>query len=77
VRAVAERHGRPMAQIALAWVSSKSVVTAPIIGVTKMPQLEDAITSLEVELTADDIAEMEAPYVPRRPAELGRPSLRR
>jgi aryl-alcohol dehydrogenase-like predicted oxidoreductase len=77
VRSVAERHGRPMAQIALAWVSSKPAVTAPIIGVTKMPQLDDAIASLEIELSADDIAELEAPYVPRRPTELGRPSLRR
>ena len=77
VRSVAERHGRPMAQVALAWVSSKPAVTAPIIGVTKMPQLDDAIASLEIELSADDIAELEAPYVPRRPTELGRPSLRR
>ena len=77
VRTVAERHGRPMAQIALAWVSSKPVVTAPIIGVTKMAQLDDAIASLEIELSDDDIAELEAPYVPRRSSELGRPSLRR
>jgi aryl-alcohol dehydrogenase-like predicted oxidoreductase len=76
VRTVAERHGRPMAQVALAWVSSKPAVTAPIIGVTKMPQLDDAIASLEIELTADDVAVMEAPYVPRRATELGRPSLR-
>jgi aryl-alcohol dehydrogenase-like predicted oxidoreductase len=76
VRSVAERHGRPMAQIALAWVSSRPAVTAPIIGVTRMPQLDDAIASLEIELTEDDIAEMEAPYVPRRASELGRPSLR-
>lgn len=77
VRAVAERHGRPMAQIALAWVSSKPVVTAPIIGVTKMAQLDDAIASLDIDLSADDIAELEAPYVPRRSSELGRASLRR
>ena len=51
-------------------------VTAPIIGVTKLEQLDDAIDSLDVELTDDDIAELEAPYVPRRQAELGRPSLR-
>ncbi len=76
VRAVAARHGRPMAQIALAWVSSKPVVTAPIIGVTKMAQLDDAIASLDIELTDDDVAEMEAPYTPRRAMELGRPSLR-
>lgn len=76
VRAVAERHERPMAQIALAWVSSKPAVTAPIIGVTKLAQLDDAVASLEIELTDDDIAELEAPYIPRKQAELGRPSLR-
>lgn len=76
VRAVAARHGRPMAQVALAWVSAKPAVTAPIIGVTKMQQLDDAIASLELVLTDADIAELEAPYVPRRAAELGRPSLR-
>jgi aryl-alcohol dehydrogenase-like predicted oxidoreductase len=76
VRRVAQRHERPMAQIALAWVCSKSVVTAPIVGVTKMEQLDDAIASSDIELTADDIEEMERPYVPRRSAELGRPSLR-
>jgi 1-deoxyxylulose-5-phosphate synthase len=76
VRAVADRHERPMAQVALAWVSSKPVVTAPIIGVTKMAQLDDAIASLDIELSADDIAELEAPYVPRLSTELGQPSLR-
>ena len=39
-------------------------------------QLDDAIASLEIELADEDIAEMEAPYVPRRASELGRPSLR-
>ncbi|MFK8025022.1 MAG: aldo/keto reductase [Ilumatobacter sp.] len=77
VRRVAERHERPMAQIALAWVAAKPAVTAPIIGVTKLPQLHDAIASTEIELTDEDVAELEAPYVPRRASELGRPSLRR
>jgi len=76
VRSVAARHDRPMAQVALAWVRSKPVVTAPIIGVTKMSQLDDAVASLEIDLGAEDIAELEAPYLPRRAAELGPPSLR-
>jgi aryl-alcohol dehydrogenase-like predicted oxidoreductase len=76
VRAVAERHDRPMAQIALTWVRTRPAVTAPIVGTTKIEQLDDAIASLEIELTDDDVAELEAPYVPRRSSELGRPSLR-
>jgi aryl-alcohol dehydrogenase-like predicted oxidoreductase len=76
LRDVAARHERPMAQIALAWVRTRPAVTAPIVGTTKLEQLDDAIASLDIELTDDDVAELEAPYVPRRPAELGRPALR-
>jgi aryl-alcohol dehydrogenase-like predicted oxidoreductase len=39
-------------------------VTAPIVGVTKLPQLEDALASVEVELTADEIERLETPYEP-------------
>lgn len=76
VRTVAERHERPMAQIALAWVMAKPAVTAPIVGVTKLPQLDDAIAACDIVLSDDDIAHLEAPYVPRTPGELGRPALR-
>ena len=62
VRKVAERHGRPMAQIAYAWVASRPAITAPIVGISKLEQFEDAIAALEVKLTAEDVAEMEAPY---------------
>ena len=78
VSTVADRHGVSMAQVAIAWMRSKPAVTAPIIGVTKLPQLDDAIASLDLVLTDDDIAELEAPYIPRMPVELGgRASLRR
>jgi aryl-alcohol dehydrogenase-like predicted oxidoreductase len=76
LRTVAERHERPMAQIALAWVRTRPAVTAPIVGTTKIEQLDDAIASLDIALTDDDVAELQAPYVPRSPSELGRPSLR-
>jgi len=62
VRKVAERHGRPMAQIAYAWVATRPAITAPIVGISKLEQFEDAIAALEVKLTAEDVAEMEAPY---------------
>jgi len=62
VRAVAERHGRPMAQIAYAWVASRPAITAPIVGISKLEQFADAIAALEVKLTDEDVAEMEAPY---------------
>ena len=64
VKAVAEARGVPRAQVALAWVIGKSPVTAPIIGAGKLPHLEDAVAALSVQLTAEEIAQLEAPYVP-------------
>ncbi|WP_075214731.1 aldo/keto reductase [Mongoliimonas terrestris] len=64
VGAVAEARGLPRAQVALAWVLQKPGVTAPIIGATKMQHLEDAVAALAVRLTDDEIAALEAPYVP-------------
>jgi aryl-alcohol dehydrogenase-like predicted oxidoreductase len=59
-----ERHVTP-AQVALAWLRSKPVVSAPIVGATKVAHLADAVASLDVELTADEITKLEAPYTPR------------
>lgn len=64
VRAVAVERGLPPGQIALAWLRSKPAVTAPIVGATKLPHLEDAIASLEVTLSEQEIARLEAPYRP-------------
>ena len=64
VAALAESRGVPRAQVALAWLLSKSVVTSPIVGVTKMAHLDDAIAALDLELTADEIASLEEPYTP-------------
>lgn len=64
VAAVAGRLGVPRAQVALAWVLHKPDVSAPIVGATKPAHLDDAIAALAVKLSAEDIAELEAPYVP-------------
>jgi 1-deoxyxylulose-5-phosphate synthase len=64
VRRVAEGRGVPPACIALAWLLSKPAVAAPIIGATKMAHLEDAIAALDVQLTADEVKRLEAPYRP-------------
>jgi len=60
---VAARLGVPRAQVALAWVLQKREVSAPIIGATKLAQLDDAVAALDVKLSAEDIAALEAPYV--------------
>ena len=64
VAAVAARLGRPRAQVALAWVLAKSEVTAPIVGATRLEQLDDAVAALSLALSPEDIRELEAPYVP-------------
>jgi len=64
VSEVAEARGISMAQVALAWVLSKQVVTAPIIGATKPYHLEDAIAALSVQLTPEEIQQLEEAYQP-------------
>jgi aryl-alcohol dehydrogenase (NADP+) len=61
---VAERLGRSPAQVGLAWLLSKPVVTAPIVGVTKPKHLEDAIAAVDLDLPEDAIAALEEPYRP-------------
>jgi len=68
VARVAERRGVPRAQIALAWVAQNPVVTAPIVGATKPHHLEDALAAIDLELTDDEIAELEGPYEPHEVA---------
>jgi 1-deoxyxylulose-5-phosphate synthase len=62
VARVAEGRGVSRAQVALAWVARNPVVTSPIVGATKPHQLEDALAAIELELTDDEVAELEAPY---------------
>ncbi|ODV10358.1 MAG: alcohol dehydrogenase [Rubrivivax sp. SCN 70-15] len=62
--AVATRLGLPRAQVALAWLLGKSGITTPIVGATKLAQLDDAVAALNVRLAPEDIAALEAPYVP-------------
>ncbi|WP_353265925.1 aldo/keto reductase [Gemmatimonas sp.] len=65
VRTIAGQRGVPMAQIALAWLLSKPAVAAPIIGATKLEQLDDALGAVDLVLSADEIATLEAPYRPQ------------
>ncbi|SEE86998.1 aldo/keto reductase [Jiangella alba] len=67
VQRVAEARGVPMAQAALAWVLRNPVVSAPIVGPTKPHHLPDAVAALDLDLTDDEVAALEAPYTPRLP----------
>ena len=52
------------AQVALAWMLSKPVITAPIVGATKPAHLEDAIAAVDLDLTTDEVGLLEEPYTP-------------
>ena len=59
---VAEAHGVTMTEVSLAWLLTK--VTAPIVGATKLHHVDGAVAAVELELSAEEIAYLEEPYVP-------------
>ena len=64
VATIAAERGVGRAQVALAWVSQNPVVSAPIVGTSKPEHLQDAIASLDLELTDDELARLDEPYRP-------------
>jgi aryl-alcohol dehydrogenase-like predicted oxidoreductase len=64
VRAIATQRSLPPAQIALAWLLAKPGISAPIIGATQTRHLDEAVLALEVTLTSDETAQLEAHYLP-------------
>jgi 1-deoxyxylulose-5-phosphate synthase len=61
----AERRGIKPAQVALAWLLSKPVLTAPIVGASKLHHLEDAADAVEIRLTTEEIEALECLYQPK------------
>jgi len=76
VKKVAGARGAKPAQVALAWLMSRPGVTAPIVGVTKLSHLEDAVAATEIELSDEEVAALEAPYQPHPVKGLGPPAIR-
>ncbi len=64
VNEIAKARGVPPAQVALAWLCQKPGVIAPIVGASKPHHLDDAIAALALNLSAPEVAALEAPYVP-------------
>ncbi len=64
VKEIAEARNAKPAQVALAWMLTKPVVSAPIIGASKMQHLEGAFAALQIKLTDDEIKRLEEPYEP-------------
>jgi len=67
LKAVADARGVPRAQVALAWVRQQEAVTSPIVGATKPRHIEDAVASVGITLTQDELDRLDAPYVVRAP----------
>lgn len=64
VSQIAQSRGVPMAQVAMAWILSKQLVSSPIVGVTKLSQLDDAVAAVALTLADAEIQALEAPYQP-------------
>jgi aryl-alcohol dehydrogenase-like predicted oxidoreductase len=64
VLALADGRGVSPAQVALAWLLAQPAVTSPIVGITKPEHLNDAVASVDLELSDDEVAELGADYVP-------------
>ncbi|MFO6447735.1 aldo/keto reductase [Erythrobacter sp. NE805] len=73
VQQVAAARGVPMATIGLAWHFTKPQVTAPIIGATRPEHIADAVRALDITLSAEEAAGLEAPYRPKFPTGMGMP----
>jgi aryl-alcohol dehydrogenase (NADP+) len=67
VVAVARARGVAPAQIALAWIVQQPGVTAPIVGASKMEQLDQAVAALDITLSPEELRRMEEPYEPHAP----------
>ena len=62
---VAEKYLIKPTQVALSWILNKSGVVSPIIGATKLSHISDAVSSIDIELSSEDIKKLESPYQPR------------
>ncbi|KAA1249950.1 aldo/keto reductase [Mycobacterium simiae] len=65
VGAIAQERGVTRAQVALAWLMQKPVITAPIVGATKPQHLSDAVAAASLTLSADEVKRLEVSYTPR------------
>ena len=68
---IADAREATRAQVALAWLFQHPVVAAPLVGAASTYEIDQAVGALEVQLSASEIAALEAPYTPRAVAQLG------
>lgn len=70
---LAAARGEPMASLALAWHFTKPAVAAPIIGATRPGHIANAVRALDIALSSEEVASLEAPYRPKWPTGMGMP----
>lgn len=63
---IAKKLGYSMAQTSLAWMLSKPVITAPIVGTTSVKHIEEAVSALDIKLDDETVKALEAPYKPHK-----------
>ena len=61
---IADKHGKTPAQVALAWLLGKPGVTAPVVGVSRIEQLDQLVAATELQLEPEDVTYLEALYQP-------------
>lgn len=66
VERIAVERGVTMAEVGLAWLLARPGVTAPIVGATKIEQLESSLRAIDLQLTPAEMAALDAPYTPKR-----------
>ena len=71
--ALAAARGERMASLALAWHFTKPSIAAPIIGATRAGHIAEAVRALDLVLSAEETAALEAPYRPKWPTGMGMP----
>ena len=64
VQRIASARGVSAAQVSLAWLLARPAVVAPIVGATRLPQLEDALGAVDLQLTPEECADLERGYTP-------------
>lgn len=64
VEEIAKKRSASMAQISLAWILTKDVVSAPVVGATSLDKLKDLIDAVDIKLSEEEIKYLEEPYKP-------------
>lgn len=64
VGAIADARGMTRAQVALAWLRRNHVVAAPVVGARTIQQMDDGVTSLDIDITDEEAGRLEAPCTP-------------